>query len=216
MWEKYLNQFKRINEDYILKTFFSSAFTTLVALAFAFGNGILGIVYGSVWNGSICVYYLLLAGIRGAIVYSQRTEDARNPEIGADFRRRISRNTHIMLLIMNLSLFAPAALMVKGRRDFAFGLIPALGMAAYTFWCITMSIVQYRRAKRSDNVLVSELRLINLIDSLVALLTLQNTLICVEGGMNSGMQTVTAGSSAIVLLIIVILTLRSFVKSQKV
>lgn len=58
--------------DYQSKTFFFSAFSALIGIGFTLFNAALGILYNSVWNGTICVYYVLLAIVRGIIVYSQR------------------------------------------------------------------------------------------------------------------------------------------------
>ena len=48
-------------KDYLLKTVTFSAFSMLIGFAFALYNGVLGIAYQSLWNGSICVYYFLLS-----------------------------------------------------------------------------------------------------------------------------------------------------------
>ncbi|MBR6259863.1 MAG: hypothetical protein IKR21_06575 [Oscillospiraceae bacterium] len=50
-------------EDYHFKTLSSSAFSALLGVAFMVTNGVLGIVYRSLWHGSIFVYYFLLTGI---------------------------------------------------------------------------------------------------------------------------------------------------------
>lgn len=61
-------------------------------------------------------------------------------------------------------------------------------------------------------MLIRELRAINLIDALVSILTLQNTLIMVntEAGEQDRMFTLSAISSAAIYLLIVIITLRLF------
>ena len=58
--------------DYQFKTLATSTFSALVGLGFTVFNVVLGIVYKSVWNISISVYYVLLAIVRGIVVHSQR------------------------------------------------------------------------------------------------------------------------------------------------
>ena len=92
------------------------------------------------------------------------------------------------------------------------GLIPAIAMAAYTTWKITMASlhINWQRRRASGNILIAELRTVNLIDALVAILTLQNTLIMVkrtDAGENS-MLPVSAASSAVIYVVIVGITLR--------
>lgn len=202
---------KKWKTDYYFQTFSSSAVSMLISFVFTFYNGVLGIIYKSIWNGSICVYYLLLAGIRAVLVSSQRKKEKQSCE----YQRKIYIATHIALILMNLSLIAPIALMVMGKRSYTLGLIPAIAMAAYTTYRITVSILHYRKSIKKEQILVSELRTINLIDSLVAVLTLQNTLIIANGGMSAEMRTISACSSAGVLLLIIIISLRSFLMIRR-
>ena len=58
--------------DYQFKTLATSTLSALVGLGFTVFNVVLGIVYKSVWNISISVYYVLLAIVRGIVVHSQR------------------------------------------------------------------------------------------------------------------------------------------------
>jgi hypothetical protein len=67
------------------------------------------------------------------------------------------------------------------------------------------------KSRKNDNPLVSQLRTFNLIDSLVALLTLQNTMIIAnEGEIAGGMKCLSIISSAIIWLLIVVVSVRSF------
>ena len=199
-------------KSYLFSTVLSSSISMLMGFAFTIYNGVLGVAYHSSWNSSICVYYFLLAGIRTIIVHTQRNYILRHNEKGLDEQKKIYCFTHIMLLLMNISLIVPIAVMVKGAKSYTHGLIPAIIMAAYTTYRITMSIIHFGRARKSQNPFVLELRTLNLIDSLVAILTLQNTLILANGGMSTGMQSLSAWTSAGILLLILVLSVRSFLK----
>lgn len=54
-----------------------------------------------------------------------------------------------------------------------------------------------------------------MIDSLVAVLTVQNALIAANGGMNDRMQTLSAWTSAGVLVIIVVITVQSLLRIRR-
>lgn len=202
--------------DYLFSTTASSALSALVNTAFTIFNGVLGIVYHSLWNGTICVYYLLLAIVRTIIIMAQRKESVRQSETDTQRRRRICTDTHLLLLLMDISLVIPIIVMVNGERRYTFGLIPAIAMAAYTTYRITMGIIHYRKSRKDRNPLVSELRMINLTDALLALLTLQNTLIIANGGMSSTMKTLSAWTSTGIFAVIVFITIRSFLKAKRV
>ena len=199
-------------ESYLFSTVLSSSISMLMGVAFTIYNGVLGVAYHLSWNGSICVYYFLLSGIRAILVYTQRNHILHHDEHGLIHQKRIYCYTHVMLLLINIALIVSIAVMVKGEKSYTHGLIPAIIMATYTTYRITMSIIHFRRARKSQNLFVLELRTLNLIDSLVAILTLQNTLILANGGMSAGMQRLSAWTSAGILSLILVISIRSFLK----
>jgi hypothetical protein len=193
--------------DYVFKTFASSWISSIIGIAFTVYNGFLGIYYRSIWNGTICVYYILLATVRGIIVSTQKGRYAGKDEL----ERIVHYVTHCMVFVMNASLIVPIIAMIKGDRTYDWGLIPAIAIASYTFYRIVMAIIHYVKSRKNDNPLVSQLRTFNLIDSLVALLTLQNTMIIAnEGEIAGGMKCLSIISSAIIWLLIVVVSVRSF------
>lgn len=198
--------------DYPFKTAVLSAGSALIGVFFTVYNGILGIIYHSIWNGSICIYYCLLTSIRFVIVGFRIKETTRGGENTDIQRKKIYFFTHIFLFLINFALLVPIAIMIKGNRSFPYGLIPAITMAAYTTYRITTGIIHLRKSGKLDNYLNAELRTINMIDSLVSLLTLQNALIMSNGGMNGDMQLLSTWSSAAILALIIAITLRSFLK----
>lgn len=190
--------------DYRFKTVVVSVLSMLTGFAFVLYNGVLGVVYRSLWHGSICVYYFLLAFVRAIIVRAQRRTQS------AAQQRKIHLITHMVLIGISISLFVPAYVMVMGGRSYTYGIIPAITMATYTTYRITMSLIHYRRSRNSENVFVAELRLINVIDSLVAVLTLQNTLIIANGGMGEQMQVLSAWTSGGILILITVIIVLSY------
>lgn len=191
--------------DYFYSTVLFSSISALISMAFTVYNGVLGIVYQSLWHGSICVYYLLLAVVR-AILLKTRHNSQRKVFIG----------THLLLLLMDISLIVPIYVMVSGERSYTYGLIPAIAMATYTTYRITMGIIHYLKSKKADNPPVAELRMINLTDALIAVLSLQNALIIANGGMDSEMTMLTSWTSGGIYLVIVIITIRSFMSAKKI
>ena len=95
------------------------------------------------------------------------------------------------------------------------GLIPAITMAAYTTYKVIMASIHIRKQKhgKHDNVLITELRTINFIDALVSILTLQNTLIMVNGTQkDTDMILLSAVSGAVIYTAILVTTVHLFVK----
>ena len=196
--------------DYQFKTLATSTLSALVGLGFIVFNVVLGIVYKSVWNISISVYYVLLAIVRGIVVHSQRKVNVADNQKKQEQYKRIYFKTHILMIFMDMCLIAPIAYMVIGERSYEYGLIPAIAMAAYTTYRITMGIINLGKSRKQENILIRELRTVNLQDSLAAVLTLQNALIIANGSDMQSMLALTAWTSAGIWLMIVIFTVKSF------
>ncbi len=203
----------RWKTDYDFKTI-TAAFGSLAAtVVFAIYNGFLGIYHASLWHGSICVYYLILSILRGLIIAAERRIA---PGRRQDSRKRVYLRAAALLLILNISLVVPLALMVVEQKPVHLTLIPAISMAAYTTYKITMASVNLRRRRASANRLVRLLRTISFIDALVSILTLQNTLIMVSTqGDGGGMLTMTAITSGAVWLAVLYLSGDAIIRGVK-
>jgi len=205
--------------DYTFKTITSSVISFCVTVLFALYNGFLGIRLLSVWHGSICVFYLLLAVIRGIILITEKKNTARDEKKRLHHRYRAFAISSVMLLMLNLTLIMPISLMVILEKPVNMGLIPAITMAAYTTYKLTMASVHIhkQRHRGHGNVLIAELRTINFIDALVSILTLQNTLIMVERTESSGndMFILSAVSSAVIYSVILFITVHLLIIGLK-
>lgn len=216
--EKINQVLKKRRKDYDFKTITSSILSFAVTLAFAFYNGFWGIYLLSVWHGSICGFYLLLVAIRGMILMTEKKNETRSESEREYCRKRIFNISAIMLLVLNLALIVPISLMAMFEKPVNMGLIPAIAMAAYTTYKLTMASIHIRKQKYDshNNILVTELRTINFIDALVSILTLQNTLIMVNQAKSDidNMLVLSAVSSAVIYIVIVFMTIRLLVKGR--
>lgn len=202
-WKQYVERWKR---DYDFKTLVAAFGSLAVTVLFGLYNGVIGLIYSSAWHGSICAYYLMLIALRGLIVAAE--EKDRD-----DLRRRVYRVASVLLLILNLALIAPIAIMVRQEKPVSMTLIPAIAMAAYTTYKIVMASVNQRRKSRTENKLIRLLRSISFIDALVSILTLQNTLIMVnskDGG--SSMIPLTSVTSGAIWLLTVAVSAVNFAR----
>ena len=153
---------------------------------------------------------------------SRRT--IQNYELGARLpkkrRKRIRSRVRVAvsaaLVPLNLSLFVPFTMLVMLVKPVSLGLIPAIAMAAYTTYKITMAIVHLRRRRVSRDPLVKELRSINFIDALVSILTLQNTLIMVnDPDAGQRLLPLTASVTAIILSVILFISVLHLVRAVR-
>lgn len=215
--KRFLQKWKR---DYIFKTMTSSVISFGATVLFALYNGFLGIRLLSVWHGSICVFYLLLVAVRGMILWTEKNNRARSENEKIYHRQRTFIISSVLLLLLNLALILPIFLMVTFEKPVNMGMIPAITMAAYTTYKITMASIHIRKQKRNShrNVLVTELRTVNFVDALVSVLTLQNTLIMVNQTQSDAndMRILSAVSGAVIYLVIMIITVHLLVTGCKI
>ena len=218
-FEKIKPFLKSWKKDYIFKTMASTVLSFSVTILFALYNGFLGVCLLSIWHGGICVFYLLLAAIRGIILLTEKNNRTRSEKQKSECRQRTFMISAAMLVLLNLSLILPISLMVVMKKPVNMRLIPAITMAAYTTYKLTMASIHIHKQKRSNrnNILVTELRIINFIDALVSILTLQNTLIMVNQtkSNDNDMLTLSAISSAVIYIVIIFITVNLLIKGLK-
>lgn len=205
----------RWRESYRFQTLAGSALSLCITALFALYHGFLGFFFPSVWHKSIGVFYFLLVVLRGAILLAEHGVRSKPEAEKHLLRQKVFLATSALLFPLNLSLLLPISLMVRMEKPVHMGKIPAIAMAAYTTYKITMALLHMRK-RRSHPVLIRELRTINLIDALVSILTLQNTLIMVnpDPGRERSMLPLSAISSAAIYLLILVITVRSFFRAK--
>ena len=190
------------------KTLLFSALSFLPGIVFTLFNAALGIIYKSVWNGTISVYYVLLTIVRGIVVYSQGRSKTTDDYKDNQTNRRIYIRTHIIMLFMDICPIAPIAYMVIGERSYEYGMIPAITMATYTTYRVAMGVINFIKSRKHENILIKALRTVNLQDSLAALLTLPLIIACGRG--MKSMMALTGWTSAGIWLTIIFFTVKSF------
>lgn len=179
----------------------------LVSFAFALFNGVLGVVNKSIWNGSICVYYLLLLAIKLFILIGE-TKSKNN--------KKVFIFSSVFLIFIDLAMFAPITIMVLNQKEVKLSLIASIAVAAYTTYKITMAIINYNKNKRNENLSFRQIRAINLIDAILSILTLQNTLIAVNGGVgDKSMFYLSIVTSFVGTALILFISIAVFVRGLK-
>ena len=147
MDKKIKSAVNRWKSEYEFKTVINSSVSFLITFVFALYNAFLGIRYGIIWNLSISVYYIFLVVIRGIIIRQEHLFLTKS----VDNRQRIHTIASIMLILMNLALIMPITLMVINKKNVSTGMIPAISIAAYTTFKITMASINLRKSKDTLN-----------------------------------------------------------------
>lgn len=187
---------KRLKDDYVFRTVVTAALSFFATVAFTGYNLFLGIAYKTVWNAEIAVYYAMLVLLRAYAFFSERTIN-RSVVNDAKRKRRVSNKIYIsqcvILFLTGVALIAPVSHMVLQKKQVNYSTVPAIAMAAYTTFKISVAVYNYVKTRRNYGLFVKMLKNISLADALVSVLVLQYTLVMIFGnGVTGDMFTLCA------------------------
>ena len=197
--------FKKLKNDYNKRTVIFSFLSVIATICFTVYNGILGFLFGSIWHISIFAYYVFLLLIKGLLVFGISNKKTRSNQLIVVYI------TFIMLIILTIAMIAPAFLLVLDKRTYNLGLIPSIASAAYTTYSITMSINNMKKAKNSDGPIIKQIRLVNIVNTLMSILVLQNTLILANGGYTDDMKKLSMATSIGIIVLIIFIEIYQFI-----
>lgn len=204
-----------IRNNLFHKTIITSLFSLIVNIAFIVYNTYLGFKYGDAFAIGISIYYFLLIWIKSSTLLVEKNIANKEECVRIDARIKNYKISSIFVSIIDFCLIAPIILMVIKPREVNFGIIPAIIMAVYCVYKIVMAIINYKKSKKSQNLTIILLREINIIGAIVSILTLQHTMIMVNGGMNEGMRKLSLATSIGFIGLIVAFSIVSFIKNRK-
>lgn len=170
----------RLYEQYGFRTVVFAVFSWAISLGNAVINGMIGLVNFSLWYGALGTYYLLLSLTRGDVLLhhqSKKKYAARETETQLKVREiKTYRSCGILLVLLPFALSFVILEMVVSDMAFVHSGIMIYVSAIYTFYKITMSAVNFFKARKSDEMTVRAIRNINLADALVSILALQTAM----------------------------------------
>ena len=197
--------FKKLKNDYNKRTVIFSFLSVIATICFTVYNGILGFLFESIWHISIFAYYVFLLLIKGILVFGITNKKAKSNQL------RIVYTTFIILIVMTIAMIAPAFLLLLDKRTYNLGLIPSIASAAYTTYSIVVSILNMKKAKNAPSPIIKQISLVNIINALMSILVLQNTLILANGGYTDDLKKLSIASSVGIIILIIIIEIYQFI-----
>ena len=196
---------KKLKNDYNKRTVIFAFLSMLAIICFTVYNGILGFLFDSIWHICIFAYYVFLLLIKDLLVIGISHKKIRSSQVIAVYI------TFIMLIILTIAMIAPAFLLVLDERTYNLGLILSIASAAFTTYNITMSIANMKKAKNTDNPIIKQIRLVNIVNTLMSMLVLQNTLILANGGYTDEMKNLSMATSVGIIVLIIVIEIYHFI-----
>lgn len=205
----------RYMTDVVFKARVSLYVSLAINLAYSAMKLTTGIVYRTFWLGALAVYYLLLSLLRFVLLRYMAKENK-----GLLYEYRRYRLCGILLLILNMSLTGVVLPMVAQNRSFEYPGVMIFAVAAYTFYTVSISIVDLIRYRKYESPVLSASKAIRFAAALVSLLTLETAMLSQFGEDDSFRRLMImltgAGVCLIILTVSVYMIARATVEIRKI
>jgi len=205
---KYLRKYKN---DHKLR-YKISLFTSLILnIVYAIFKLLSGIVFKSFWFISFALYYFLLIVLRSNIA---KEELKNNTDLKDEFVEY--KKTGIILLFTNVILTIIILIIVNQKIMNVYPDWMAITVAVYTFYLLFNSIYNLVKYRKYKSPLISSSKVINVITSLVSLISLEIILIpTFGGGQTEFFEIMVMATGGGIALIIIIISLYMIIKSTE-
>jgi len=147
---------------------FSGTFFNMIYGIFKF---VIGFIYNSIWFGATGIYYLVL----GIMKLSLTKHVIKKSD---DKKQLIQyRNTGILMFLLNSTMVGMIILMIRDGESVIYPGFIIFAQAAYTFYILTIAIINDIKYRKNHTPLIAAAKAINLVAATMALFILQVALI---------------------------------------
>lgn len=180
---------KKFLEQYGFKTLVFAVISLIISVAFAVFNGVIAVLESSVWYGALAAYYITLVLFRGGVITANGVcrkkagEDARRV---LEVQNKIHLASGAFLVITGIAMGVAVTQMVMYTPPVTYGEITAISNAAYTFYKITIAIVNLVKAKKRADPVSQSLKSLNLADAAMSMVALTVALLTTFGDGSEG------------------------------
>ena len=155
---------------------------------------------------TITVYYVVLAFMKGNVLYSKR-------KYGTEIKEaRAFRISGIMFVVMTIVFSGVLVLIYKANHYFEYAGLLIYAVAAFTFYKLSLGIYNIFKAKKHDSLYVQNIRNINLANALILIIMLQVAMFqAFSPSANYGIANALtgAGVSAIILALVILMIVKA-------
>ncbi len=128
-----------------------------------------GCLYRSPWLIAVAIYYAVLAVMRFLLM--------KNRALSGGTALRVYRLSGALMILLALSISGMAVQMVRDNRSYSYPGVIIFASAAYTFYSLTMAVLQVIRCRHTDDLMQKAVRTLTFCTALMALFALQTGLI---------------------------------------
>lgn len=174
----------------------------------------LGIWHQALWYYVLASYYALLLIIRLPLAH-RISRGGIGRDIEAEYR--LYRRCGAVLAVMHIALAAMVFYIVHQGRGFFHHRITTIAIAAYTFFSLTLALVNLVRYRKFHSPLLSAAKAVSLAAALVSMLTLETAMLNAFGSAEEAAfrRAMTASSGGVICLLILGMGLFMIAKANR-
>ena len=196
----------KLLEDYGYRTIVFSVISFILNVAYISFVLVMAIMSRTAWYFTITVYYVVLAFMKGNVFYSKRKYGTEVKEAKA------LRFSGIMFVLMTIVFSGVIVLIYKANHYFEYAGLLIYAVAAFTFYKLTLGIINIFKARKHDSLYVQNIRNINLANALISIIMLQVALFQAfspESNLGFANALTGAGVSAIILFLGILMIVKA-------
>lgn len=164
----------RLMKDYRYRTVSFTYLSFSFNLLFALNNSIFGIIYHSVWFGTLSAYYIVLSTMRFIVIqYARKHSKVERTTKMIHNELTMFQICGILFILLTLALGISVIQMVYYNKGYSYAGMLIFAVAAYTFYKISIAIFNIVKAGRLKSPLLLTIRNIGYADATVSVLSLQ-------------------------------------------
>lgn len=147
-------------------------------ICFAIFKVVMGAMYQSKWLFAMAGYHTILSGIRFFLVY----KDQKDKKEETDYEKRLHglhgyKVCGWLMLLLNIAISVIVVMVVVDNQTIDYPGYMIYAIAAFTFYCLTMAIINMVKYWHRSNPIFSAVKRIGMAKALVSIFTLQVAMI---------------------------------------
>ena len=160
----------------------------LITFIFAGFKIILGFVYDSSWFFAMAGYNVILSIMRFILV--RQSQQKRLSEYEA--RKRDLQSYRVcgwLVMVLNIAVSVIMFMVIVQKQEIRYNMIVTIGLAAFTFYCFTMAIINMVKYRDRKNPIYAAVKRIDMVKAIVSIFTLQVAMLTVFNGQGESLDS---------------------------
>lgn len=159
----------------------------LISFVFATFKIIMGFIYNSSWLFAMAGYNVILSLMRFIVIFRAQKKGLSELEE----RKRGLQSYQVcgwLVMILNVAVSVIMFMVIVQKQTIEYHMIVTIGLAAFTFYCFTMAIINMVKYRDRKNPVYAAIKRIDMVKAIVSIFTLQVAMLTTFNGQGEAMD----------------------------